>query len=102
MWGKIKTTQKQQSESHNGHQIPAQLLVAPNHIETTIEQEMIHREVDARKQHEQHADVLDIVGMIKPNAGLVGTETARGDGRKGMAHSIELVHGPYIVHDGTQ
>ena len=100
--GKIETAHKQQGENKDGQQIPTQLLVAPNHIEATREQEMVHGEVDARHQHENHTDALDIVGLEIADAGLMRAEATRGNGREGMAHGIELVHGTQVIEEGTQ
>ena len=100
--GKIETAHKQQGENKDGQQIPTQLLVAPNHIEATREQEMVHGEVDARHQHEDNTDTLDIVGMEIADAGLMRAEAARSNGREGMTHGIELVHGAKMIKESAQ
>ena len=98
----IEPTHKQQREEKDSKQIPTQLLVAPDDIEAAVKQEMVHREVDARQQHKHDADALDIIGLEIADAGLMRAETTSGDGREGMAHRIELVHGSKVIEEGAK
>ena len=102
MRGEIETGHENQRETKDGNQVPTQFLVAPNHIETLVEQKMIHREVDARQQHEQDAHIFDITRLEITDARLMRAETARGDGRHGVANGIKGVHRSKAVGNGAK
>ena len=100
--GKIETKQEQHREEEYRQQVPTQLFVSLDHVETTIEEEMIHGEIDARQQHEQHANKLYVVGAEISDACLMCAETASGNGGHGMTDGVEPVHRSHSIGDGTK